>query len=56
MFSEINPNEIIVLFNRCKETRKIDKYPLCNASRFFAKLLDGPFMVTFPPSVVVAFI
>lgn len=28
---------------------KVDKYPLCNQSRFFAKMLDGPFLVGISP-------
>ena len=47
-FPEINPNELIVLFDKGKGVRKVDRYPLCSASRFFAQLLDGPFMVSFP--------
>lgn len=44
-FPQISPNEVILLFDKGREIRKFDKYPLCAASRFFARLLDGPFLV-----------
>ncbi|KAF9696486.1 hypothetical protein EKO04_005627 [Ascochyta lentis] len=44
LFPEIKPNEIIILFDKGREARKVEKYPLCSASRFFAQLLDGPFL------------
>ncbi|KAF3052143.1 hypothetical protein E8E11_011421 [Didymella keratinophila] len=43
-FSELNPNEVVVLFDKGKSLVKADKYPLCSASRIFAQLLDGPFL------------
>ncbi|KAF1848637.1 uncharacterized protein K460DRAFT_281536 [Cucurbitaria berberidis CBS 394.84] len=43
-FSEILPNEVIIAFDRGKQVMKVDKYLLCNESRFFAKMLDGPFI------------
>ncbi|KAF3010924.1 hypothetical protein E8E13_010061 [Curvularia kusanoi] len=43
-FPQISPNEVIILFDKGREIRKFDKYPLCAASRFFARLLDGPFL------------
>ncbi|KAJ4317312.1 hypothetical protein N0V94_004997 [Neodidymelliopsis sp. IMI 364377] len=44
LFPDIKPNEVIILFDRGKEARIVDKYPLSGASRFFAKLLNGPFL------------
>ncbi|KAJ4338486.1 hypothetical protein N0V95_008056 [Ascochyta clinopodiicola] len=44
LFPEIKPNEVIILFDKGREARKVDKYPLCSASRIFANLLDGPFL------------
>lgn len=44
-FSELNPNEVVILFDKGKSLVKADKYPLCSASRMFAQLLDGPFLV-----------
>lgn len=40
---------MLVLFNNGKEARKADKYPLCSASRFFSRMLDGPFLVSRSP-------
>ena len=41
----IRPNDIIIVFDRGKQVVKVDKYPLCASSRFFAELLDGPLLV-----------
>ena len=38
---EIHPNDVVIVFDKGKEIKKVDEYPLCAASRFFAQLLDG---------------
>ncbi|CAO2653961.1 Nn.00g106940.m01.CDS01 [Neocucurbitaria sp. VM-36] len=43
-FPEILPNEVVVAFDKGKQLIKVDKYPLCNESRFFTEMLDGPFL------------
>lgn len=40
-----NPNEVVILFDKGKSMVKADKHPLCSASRVFALLLDGLFLV-----------
>ncbi|KAL6710474.1 hypothetical protein ACN47E_008522 [Coniothyrium glycines] len=51
VFPSISPNEVIIIFNRGKEAIKADKYPLCNASRFFHHLLSSPISHTHTPCI-----
>ncbi|KAH7378251.1 hypothetical protein BKA66DRAFT_571681 [Pyrenochaeta sp. MPI-SDFR-AT-0127] len=43
-FPTILPNEVVIVFDKGRKMIKTNKYPLCNESRFFAQLLDGPFL------------
>ncbi|KAH7091479.1 hypothetical protein FB567DRAFT_577350 [Paraphoma chrysanthemicola] len=39
----ISPNDIIIVFAKGKQALKVDKYPLCTASRYFSSIINGPF-------------
>ncbi|KAH8727738.1 hypothetical protein GQ44DRAFT_724802 [Phaeosphaeriaceae sp. PMI808] len=43
-FKAIRPNDIIIVFNKGHSNLKVDKYPLCAASRLFTQMIDGPFL------------
>ncbi|KAF2030984.1 hypothetical protein EK21DRAFT_111433 [Setomelanomma holmii] len=43
-FDDISLNAIIIVFAKGKEAVKVDKFPLCVSSRFFANMLDSPFL------------
>ncbi|KAJ4992273.1 BTB/POZ domain-containing protein [Stagonosporopsis vannaccii] len=43
-YPEIHPNEVLIVFDKGRATRKVDRYPLCAASRFFSQLLNDPFL------------
>jgi hypothetical protein len=42
---------VVVSFDKGKKVMKIDKYPLCNESRFFSQMLDQPFVVSSDPTL-----
>jgi hypothetical protein len=43
--AQVLPNDVIIIFGKGKQFVKVNKYPLCAASRFFTQMLDGLFLV-----------
>jgi hypothetical protein len=37
---------MIIIFDRGKQAVKVNKHPLCTASRFFTTMLNGPDLVS----------